>query len=200
MTTAASTSRASAPDVVLKAARLTLRAPEPRDVPDIAQFANDWDVARMLSRMPFPYAESDAAWWVGHAAESRRAGREAAFAIEIDSRFAGACGLHAAEDDETVIELGYWLGRPYWGRGYATEAASRLMAHAQETLRLDVLVAGWFEGNAASGRVLSKLGFLPTHDIARFSRARNSEVTCHMAIWRADAGDSDGLGRDGHGG
>jgi hypothetical protein len=84
-------------------------------------------------------------------------------------------GLH--RDDHGAVELGYWIARPYWGLGFATEAGRAVVDLAQESLRLDRLVAGHFLDNPASGHVLRKLGFVATGQMTtRASQARGCLV------------------------
>ena len=76
---------------------------------------------------------------------------------------------------EGEFELGYWVARPWWGRGIATEAGRALIANARDSLRLKRLVAGHFTDNPASGRVLQKLGFRPTGVVrGRYSAGRDA--------------------------
>jgi RimJ/RimL family protein N-acetyltransferase len=79
------------------------------------------------------------------------------------------------------LELGYWIARPYWGRGYATEAGRAVIDHARHSLRLPRLSAGHFIDNPASGRVLAKLGFRPIGRIAlRHSAGRGEPVPTRL--------------------
>jgi RimJ/RimL family protein N-acetyltransferase len=89
------------------------------------------------------------------------------------TRLVGSVGLSR---DGDKVELGYWIGRPYWGQGYATEAARALLSLAK-VLGHRRLVAGHFVDNPASGRVLRKLGFCPTGVVRkRFSLGRGHEA------------------------
>ena len=138
----------------------------------------DYDVARMTSRVPHPYGESDAEDFLVQALPHR-------FVIErkSDAAFVGMAGLHVEAD----CELGYWLGKPFWGVGYATEAARRLARYAFEILDLESLHAGWFYDNPASGHVLAKLGARHNGSHMRDCRARGMEILCHdMRLTRAD--------------
>ena len=132
---------------------------------------SDYDVARMTSRVPHPYGESDAEAFIA-AGEANR------FVIERkgDGLFMGMAGLHP---DAQGYELGYWLGKPFWGRGYATEAAGRLLRYAFETLDQDSVHAGWFADNTRSGQVLAKLGARHNGSAMRESAARGCLVLCH---------------------
>ncbi len=162
--------------------RIVLRAPTASDAPAIAHLANDFDVARMTTRMPFPYGLSDAETWLGRL-ETRDPRREMTFAMEEDGKLAGVLGLHPAEDG---IELGYWLGRPYWGRGLATEAARGVLDWVRRHWAARFLRAGHFADNPASGAVLVKAGFLYTGEVqARSSTARGEAVPTRMMVWLA---------------
>ena len=100
-----------------------------------------------------------------------------------DCVFLGMAGL----DVERGYEFGYWLGKPFWGRGYATEAAHRLVTYAFEALNLESVHAGWFYDNPASGHVLAKLGGRHNGSQMRDCRARGMAILCHdMLLTRAD--------------
>jgi ribosomal-protein-alanine N-acetyltransferase len=138
----------------------------------------DYDVARMTARVPHPYGESDAEAFIAAGAPHR-------FVIEHKQAgvFLGMAGLHT--DD--ACEFGYWLGKPFWGQGFATEAARRLAEYAFEVLELESLHAGWFYDNPASGHVLAKLGARHNGSQLRDCRARGAKVLCHdMLLTRAD--------------
>jgi RimJ/RimL family protein N-acetyltransferase len=139
---------------------------------------SDYDVARMTSRVPHPYGESDAEAFIANGEANR-------FVIERkgDGLFMGMAGIHA--DDG--YEFGYWLGRPFWGFGYATEAAQRLVSYAFTVLDVSQLHAGWFYDNPASGHVLAKLGARHNGSAMRDCRARGMALLCHdMLLTRAD--------------
>jgi RimJ/RimL family protein N-acetyltransferase len=143
--------------------RLILRPPVAADAPAIAELANDIRVAGNVARMPHPYRVSDAeAWLAGLARRDPR--QEAAFAIEHRQfGLIGGLGFHPREGGGS--ELGYWLGHPFWGRGYATEAVTAALAWAKGDWRRNVVWAGHFAENRASGQVLVKAGFLYTGDV-----------------------------------
>ena len=101
----------------LRTARLVLRAPAHRDVAAMAALAGDRRVAENTARIPHPYTTADA---VGLLNSITQNGGETVFAIVLDGALIGMCGLDRRPDG---VELGYWLGVPFWGRGYATEAA-----------------------------------------------------------------------------
>ena len=138
---------------VLETRRLVLRAPRRGDVKAMALLANDRRIAENTARIPHPYREEDAKQFIG--AVNRRDG-EAHFVISLEGRLIGLCGV---EPREGGAEIGYWLGVPYWGQGYATEAARALIDFAFDDLDHEALQAGARVTNPASRRVLEKCGF-----------------------------------------
>lgn len=162
----------------LETERLVLRPTEDFDIPALLPLIGEFDVAKYLSRVPHPYHESHAREFLERAREQRAAGTDFNFGItgKGDGTFMGGCGVHLRDEG---WEFGYWLGKPYWGKGYATEAARRLVAYAFDELNLPALVAGYFHDNPASGRVLAKLGCTPDGAGQRDCVARGHAVYCH---------------------
>ncbi|MFO1089088.1 MAG: GNAT family protein [Hyphomicrobiales bacterium] len=140
--------------------RLILRPPRREDAPRIAELANHKAIARNLGLMPHPYGLEDALAYIARVESTAPPG--AAFAITVKDdgdRFAGAVG-YGTRADNGRMDMGYWLGMPYWGKGYATEAAAAIVAHAFEIAGLDALPSGYHADNPASGHILiDKLGF-----------------------------------------
>jgi RimJ/RimL family protein N-acetyltransferase len=148
---------------------------------DIVAGLAEFDVARWLSRVPFPYGLDDARAYqegFGGADSSIRA-------IVVEGQFAGIIGIKP--------DLGYWLAKPFWGRGLATAAAQRLLAdhffNAQEPI-----ISGHFAGNAASAKVLAKLGFVYTHQETVIPLSTDIEtVVERMSLDRGDWWAAQGL-------
>lgn len=139
---------------VLETKRLALRAPRLEDAKMVAALANDRRIAENTARIPHPYKLSDAEGFISGVNKS---GGEAAFLITLhDGTIIGACGLLS---QELAPELGYWLGAPYWGKGYATEAMHAVIDYAFTDLGHEALQAGARVTNPASRRVLEKCGF-----------------------------------------
>ncbi|MBS0504796.1 MAG: GNAT family N-acetyltransferase [Proteobacteria bacterium] len=155
--------------------RLLLRQGWIEDAPQLARTIEE-AIARNTTRMPWPYPLAAAENWLSrdqhaHAPTCLVFARTAG-----NPRLIGGVGLHP---DKHGHELGYWIARPYWGLGFATEAAGALLRAARESLRIDRIHAGHFADNPASGRVLRKLGFRPTgRTERRFSAARGHDVAC----------------------
>src|SRR5690606_228152 len=138
--------------------------------------ANNWNVARMLSRMPYPYTLDMAHDWIGRQEAMRTGAEEFAYAIANGEGFIGTCGLQAHADG--THEIGYWIGEPYWNRGYASEAARAALAEAVARFGAETIISGHFRENHASGRVLTKLGFRYTGEENRWCEARQEKVRC----------------------
>ena len=170
----------------LETERLLLRPVSRDDLSLIAALMADYDVAKNLSTAPHPYTLADAEAFYGRHSESRARGEAQVFAVtrKSDGAFIGKNGLHAKDG---VVEMGYWLGKPYWNQGFGTEAARRVLAFGFEELKLERIVAGWFEDNPASGRILSKLGFAATETIERNCLARGHAVRCNMTVLTREA-------------
>ena len=163
---------------------LALRAPRLADAGRIADLANDFDVARMTTNLPYPYRQSDAEAFFARMEAADRA-REAVFLIEDKaSGPVGMIGFHVT--GALGPEIGYWVGRPFWGRGVATRAARGALVWASQTWRRKVVVSGHFADNPASGRVLEKAGFLYTGEVQpRRSVARGAVAPTRMMVWLA---------------
>jgi RimJ/RimL family protein N-acetyltransferase len=162
--------------VILETERLLLRPPRAADISHFMPLLNDFEVSKNLSRVPYPYTEDDACAFIVKMASALAAGADYVFAILLKQGvFIGLCGVHP----EGGWEFGYWLGKPYWGRGYATEAGSRAVQFAFEDLMAETLNAGWFHDNPASGRVLEKLGFRATGEKELSCVSRGCTVNCH---------------------
>lgn len=160
--------------------RLMLRPGWIEDAPALAQAIGDETVVRNLSRVPWPYGPRDAEEYLRMQANAALPASLIFARTRGAPRLIGGIGLHDGEAG--AVELGYWIARPYWGLGFATEAGRAVMAMAEGSLRLRRIVAGHFLDNPASGHVLRKLGFTATGKTAvRASRARGGLVP--MALY-----------------
>jgi RimJ/RimL family protein N-acetyltransferase len=155
---------------VLETERLVLRAPRLDDAEAIATLINDRRIAENLARVPHPYTLADAEGFIEWASKNDS---EAAFLItRAEGTIIGGCGVGVLSG--TDPEIGYWLGVPYWGNGYATEVARAVIDHAFTNLGYERLEAGARVSNPASRRVLEKCGFQWTGVILQRVRAINS--------------------------
>lgn len=155
---------------VLRTARLVLRPLDHGDVARIALLAGDWDVASMTARIPYPYTEADARHWL----EGLEPG-EVVRGVECNGGLIGLTG-YVPDEDGRSAEIGYWIGKPHWGQGYATEAAGALIAYCFSHQRFERLTCCHFADNPASARVIAKLGFSSTGSCSCWCEARRREA------------------------
>ena len=150
---------------VIETPSLRLRPPHLNDAGRLAKLLNDFEVARMTTSIPHPYGIEDAEQFVCDATPET-------FVVEhMDHGPIGTVGF--SEGEGRRAELGYWIGKPYWGSGYATEAARGAMGWAKSVWNRRHVAARHFVDNPASARVLAKIGFRPTGQVAlRSSVAR----------------------------
>ena len=147
------------PIVELDAGLCRLRPYRGSDVAALARIGNDREVSRNLTdRFPYPYTEQAARNWIAVCEAGGEPTRN--FAIEVRGSLAGGAGIELREAERAgTAEIGYWLGRDFWGRGIATAAVVALRDYAFETFELERLEASVFGSNPSSARVLEKAGF-----------------------------------------
>jgi RimJ/RimL family protein N-acetyltransferase len=145
---------------VLHSERLTLRELTPHDTPALAQILGDAEVMRFSVRGVL--TERETGEFIDWCRISYLAHGFGPWAVveKSTSTLAGFCGLNAEYvDGEDEVEIGYRLGRSFWGRGLGTDAARMTLAHGFETAQVDSLIAIVEPGNRASIKVIQKLGF-----------------------------------------
>jgi RimJ/RimL family protein N-acetyltransferase len=162
---------------ILQTRRLILRPPRARDIGRFLPLIRDFDIAKNLSGVPHPYTEDDACDFMIKASVGWMTETGFAFSVrrKTDEEFIGICGVRPAAG----WELGYWVGKPYWGRGYATEMAARMLAFGFDEKGAERITAAWFHDNGASGRVLEKVGFRPAGLETRSCLARGYDVPAY---------------------
>jgi RimJ/RimL family protein N-acetyltransferase len=158
--------------------RLLLRPGFPEDAPALATAIADEAIVRNLATVPWPYRMRDAEAFL---ASPRDPVLPSLLVFERGAgapQLIGSCGL--GRRPSGAVEMGYWIARPFWGRGFATEACTALVEIAR-ALALASIEGSHFIDNPASGRVLEKLGFEPLGIIApRLSCARGTEVPARL--------------------
>lgn len=171
---------------VLVTKRLTLRRPTWLDAEPIAAGLSNWNVARMLTKVPFPYFAKDAEEWVSNVSADPDA---LVYTIHREQLI----GVVSIEGGGPQPRLGYWLAEPWHGRGYMTEAANALLAHAFDTRSIWAIESAAISDNPASLRVQEKLGFATTGLKEAYARSRGGPVQLlttrlSAAAWRARHG------------
>jgi RimJ/RimL family protein N-acetyltransferase len=139
--------------------RLRLRPFRPSDGPAMQPLLNDREVVRNLGYIPYPYEPGMAEQWIATHEAEYAGGHQVIFAITRNETgtLMGSIGL-TLNFDHRQAEMGYWIGRPYWGKGYGTEAARAVIAYGINTLGLVKVYARPFAYNTASQRLLEKAG------------------------------------------
>jgi len=139
--------------------RLVLRAFGASDTADVERLAGDFAIADTTLEIPHPYEPGMAAQWFATHGPKFEAGEVIALAITAreGGTLMGAVGLGIRQRFDRA-EIGYWIGKPYWGRGYCTEAAKAVMEYGFTELNLNRIFAVHFKRNPASGRVMQKIG------------------------------------------
>jgi [ribosomal protein S5]-alanine N-acetyltransferase len=162
--------------------RLVLRTVAAADAADVAQLAGDWQVARMLADMPHPLEEAQAVAWVQSAVGDR------CLAITLDGQMIGSVSVCVTSDPSfsngdmlrgefgASAELGFWIGRPWWGHGYAREAAGAVIRSLMGLGEVALFTSGHFADNVASRRVLEVLGFQQTGMTEQWCLARRETL------------------------
>ena len=158
--------------------RLLLRPGWAEDAPELARAIADEQVVRNLATAPWPYRHEDAEAFLAAPRDPAMPSFLITERTDGAPRLVGACGL--GRRPSGAVEMGYWIARAHWGKGFATEA-SRALIEIAKTLKLPRLEASHFVDNPASGRVLEKLGFVATGMSAeRYSCARGSEAASRI--------------------
>jgi RimJ/RimL family protein N-acetyltransferase len=145
----------------------TLRALQFGDAPRIAELIGDWEVVRWLSLPPYPYVVGDAETFLARLLAAELSAGCRTDAIIVHGALAGVVSV---EPRDAGINLGYWLGRSWWGRGIMSAATTKLVgdffAKSEET----TLTSGYFSGNEASWAIQKRLGFVAAGDTKLFNR------------------------------
>lgn len=170
---------------ILETERLLLRPPQSRDAAAIADALSAFAVAKNLAAVPHPFTLLDAEAYVAERVAKLAKGEAYSFALvrKDTTRMIGCCTLTLGGG---LYKLGYWIARGQWNRGYASEAARKVLSFAFHDLDVECVQAGWFADNPASGRVLEKLGFEPVETYWRDCLARGTSVICNRTVLKRE--------------
>lgn len=150
--------------------RLQLRALTREDANNVARLMNDWEVARMIAPVPYPYPVCLALEWIASHTKLAADGLEITYGIWHKSGLVGSITIENRGDDS--VGLGYWIGRQYWNQGYASEAINRAVEYAFNDLKQPELTTQLFADNTASAHVLEKADFHFVRKTEGWSEAR----------------------------
>jgi RimJ/RimL family protein N-acetyltransferase len=175
----------------LETCRLVLRPFELDDAPEVQRLAGDRAIADTTLNVPHPYEDGMAEEWIASHAPGFEAGMLATFAIVSREapQLIGAIGLRIEHEFDRA-DLGYWIARPFWNMGYATEASVAILRYGLADLGLNRITARHLARNPASGRVMEKAGMryegTLRQDVKKWGRF---EDTVHYGMLRSDLGD-----------
>lgn len=166
--------------------RCVLRLPELDDAPAIARWCGAFEVAKNTGSIPHPYPVLAVEMWVLVNRAGWKPQGNQSLVVEHEGAVIGGGGVFRRTPD-AEWEIGYWIGKPWWGQGFATEIGHALVGLGTGTLGAGRLVAGHYDDNPASGRVLEKLGFAYTGEasdlfsMARLGKARSLDMVREAA-------------------
>lgn len=163
------------PHPILQTRRLILRPFELADAAEVQRLAGDYAIADTTANIPHPYPDGVAEQWIQYYQNRFVEGKEVVFAIVLraGTLLAGSIGLHRLDAPDEHGEIGYWIGVPFWGQGYCTEAAAAVIAYGFTRLQLQRIYACHFARNPASGRVMEKNGMAREGCLRRHLKRRD---------------------------
>lgn len=144
---------------ILETDRLKLRQFNLDDAKDVQRLAGDRAIAEVTLNIPHPYGDGMAEGWISTHEKSHAEGKSLNYAIvhKEEKHLIGCISLMISRDDDRA-EIGYWIGKAYWGKGYCSEAANELIDYGFKELKLNRIFGRHLKKNPASGRVMEKIG------------------------------------------
>jgi len=156
----------------IKTKRLVLKKPTKKiNKKLIVSQIGDWEVAKWLSDVPYPYTEQKAEEWLNNINDD-----DLLFSIFRNNSLIGGVGLSLEEDND--LDLGFWIGRDHWGKGYATEAAMGLIQYVKKEFNFKQIKACYIKGNTGSSNVLRKLGFEEIGECEEYFLSSRKTMPC----------------------
>lgn len=174
----------------LESKRLILRPLQTTDAEAMTTLLQDPVIARWTLRLPWPYTLDDARHFIALQTDDEHAGMALNWGIveRVSDRLTGVVGLHGIDTAAGRAELGYWMGEPYRGKGYTTEAARRIVSWAFETAGFERIQATYFVGNDASATIMRKIGMTHEGLLRGYARKYDHLHDVHLyAVLRDDS-------------
>ena len=164
----------------IKTKRLVLKKPTKKTNKKlIVSQIGDWEVVKWLSGVPYHYTEQKAEEWLNNINDD-----DLLFSIFRNNSLIGGVGLSLEEDND--LDLGFWIGRGHWGKGYATEAAMALIQYVNKEFNLKQINACYIKGNTGSSNVLMKLGFMEIGECEVYFLSRKKTMSCIKLLLKFD--------------
>ena len=156
----------------IKTKRLVLKRPD-KSINNklFASLVGDWDIAKWLSDVPYPYTEKHAQKFI-----KRSSPDDLRFSVFYDEILVGGVGVSFEENNQ--LDLGYWIAKDYWGNGFATEASKGLINYVKNETEFKAITACYVKGNKTSAKVLKKLGFIEIGECEEYFLSRKETMDC----------------------
>ena len=152
--------------------RLVLKRPDKTINKKVfASLVGDWDIAKWLSDVPYPYTEKHAEKFI-----KRSSPDDLRFSVFYDEILVGGVGVSFEENNQ--LDLGYWIAKDYWGNGFATEASKGLIDYVKNETEFKAITACYVKGNKTSAKVLKKLGFIEIGECEEYFLSRKETMDC----------------------
>jgi len=161
---------------IIETERLVLKSFVLADGPELQKLAGNPNVSKTTLNIPYPYEDGMAEAWISTHSENWVNKRSATFAIKLKSSHELIGDVSLVDIQESQAELGYWVGEPYWDRGYCTEAAKALVHYSMNKMGIKKIVAEHLRTNPASGRVMEKIGMNHVCSTEKTDRDGNQAV------------------------
>ena len=160
--------------------RLVLKRPDKSINKDLfVSLVGDWDIAKWLSDVPYPYTVKDAEKFI-----KRSSPDDLRFSVFYKDILVGGVGV--SFEDHNQLDLGYWIAKDYWGYGFATEASMGLIEYIKKETNFKAITACYVKGNKASANVLKKLGFIEIGECEEYFLSRKKTMDCVDLILNLD--------------
>ncbi|MCW8328520.1 GNAT family N-acetyltransferase [Photobacterium sp. SDRW27] len=170
---------------LLTTERLILRPFQLSDATKVQRLAGDELIANGTINIPHPYTDGVAGQWIGKHLAGWQSQQSAIYAITLKSNFrlVGCVGLHNITN--STAQLGYWIGVPFWGQGYCTEAAKRLTEFGFKRLELDMIYGQHLSRDPSPGKILKKIGM--EHVMTKNDATRVNMITEDLEYYELKA-------------
>ena len=156
----------------IKTKRLTLKRPDKSINKKLfASLVGEWDIAKWLSDVPYPYTEKHAEKFI-----KRSSPDDLRFSVFYDGILVGGVGVSYEANNE--LDIGYWIAKDYWSYGFATEASLGLINYVRNETDFKVITACYIKSNKASAKVLKKLGFIEIGECEEYFLSRKETMDC----------------------
>lgn len=169
---------------VIKGKRVTLRKPKIKDAADIAKYCKEKDLSKWVTGMPHPYTKKHAIKFIKDCSKKWKTG---SYNLVIEKRGELVGMISISKKNFDKAEIGWWVGKPHWGKGCAPEAAKLLIKEGFKKLKLNKIYAHFKEGNKKSERVMQKTGMkyecLLKEDIKQNGKYYNLRQYCILKRW-----------------